>query len=83
MPDLEDIRAFCEVVDSGSLTRAGARLGMSKSMVSRRLARLEAELGAPLLARTTRGHVADRGGQPTSGPTPSGWSRSCSRRATR
>ena len=55
MPDLEDIRAFAEVVDSGSLTRAGARLGMSKSMISRRLARLEAELGAPLLARSTRG----------------------------
>ena len=55
MPDLEDIRAFSEVADSGSLTRAGARLGMSKSMISRRLARLEGELGAPLLARTTRG----------------------------
>lgn len=55
MPDLDDIRAFTEVVDSGSLTRAGARLGMSKSMISRRLARLEAELGATLLARTTRG----------------------------
>jgi DNA-binding transcriptional LysR family regulator len=55
MPDLEDIRAFCEVADSGSLTRAALRLRMSKSMVSRRLARLEAELGTPLLARTTRG----------------------------
>lgn len=55
MPDLDDIRVFSEVIDSGSLTRAGARLGMSKSMISRRLARLEAELGAPLLARTTRG----------------------------
>ena len=55
MPELEDIRTFSEVVESGSLTRAGARLGMSKSMVSRRLARLEAELGTPLLARTTRG----------------------------
>ncbi len=55
MPDLEDIRAFIEVVDSGSLSRAGLRLGMSKSMVSRRLTRLEADLGSPLLARTTRG----------------------------
>jgi DNA-binding transcriptional LysR family regulator len=55
MPDLEDIRAFIEVVESGSLSRAGLRLGMSKSMISRRLARLEGELGAPLLARTTRG----------------------------
>ena len=55
MPDLDDIRTFTEVVDSGSLSRAGERLGMSKSMVSRRLARLETELGQPLLARTTRG----------------------------
>jgi DNA-binding transcriptional LysR family regulator len=55
MPDLEDIRAFIEVVESGSLSRAGLRLGMSKSMISRRLARLEGELGVPLLARTTRG----------------------------
>lgn len=55
MPDLDDIRTFSEVVDSGSLTAAGARLGMSKSMVSRRLSRLEAELGTPLLARSTRG----------------------------
>jgi DNA-binding transcriptional LysR family regulator len=55
VPDLDDIRAFAEVADSGSLTRAGARLGMSKSMISRRLARLEGELGTTLLARTTRG----------------------------
>ena len=55
MPDLDDIRTFAEVVDSGSLSAAGARLGMSKSMVSRRLARLEDELGQPLLARSTRG----------------------------
>jgi DNA-binding transcriptional LysR family regulator len=55
MPHLEDIRAFTEVVASGSLSRAGARLGMSKSMISRRLTRLETELGVSLLARTTRG----------------------------
>ena len=55
MPDLDDIRIFAEVVETGSLTGAGARLGLSKSVVSRRLARLEAELGAPLVARTTRG----------------------------
>jgi DNA-binding transcriptional LysR family regulator len=55
MPEIADMRAFCEVVDSGSLTAAGRRLGLSKSMVSRRLARLEAEVGLPLIARTTRG----------------------------
>ena len=63
MPDLDDIRAFTEVVDSGSLSRAGSRLGMSKSMISRRLSRLEAELGAPLLARTTRGMSLTEAGQ--------------------
>jgi DNA-binding transcriptional LysR family regulator len=55
MPETDDIRVFAEVVDCGSLSRAGERLGMSKSLVSRRLARLEAELGVRLLARTTRG----------------------------
>lgn len=55
MPDLEDIRTFAEIVETGSLTRAGARLGLSKSVVSRRLSRLEGELGMPLVARTTRG----------------------------
>ena len=55
MPELDDIRIFAEVVETGSLTGAGARLGLSKSVVSRRLARLEDALGMPLVARTTRG----------------------------
>jgi DNA-binding transcriptional LysR family regulator len=55
MLDLDDVRAFTEVIRAGGLTRASARLGMSKSVLSRRLARLEAQLGTPLLARTTRG----------------------------
>lgn len=55
MFDLEDIQAFVAVADSGGFGRAGQRLGLSKSMVSRRVARLEAELGAQLLSRTTRG----------------------------
>ncbi len=55
MPDLEDIATFIEVVESASLTGAARRLGISKSMVSRRLSRLETDLGTSLLARTTRG----------------------------
>ncbi len=55
MPDLADIATFVEVVDSGSLGRAALRLGLSKSMVSRRLSWLEVELGMLLLARSTRG----------------------------
>lgn len=53
--DIEDLRSFVEVADSGGVSHAARRLGVSKSMVSRRLARLEDELGVQLLARTTRG----------------------------
>lgn len=53
--DIQDLRTFVEVADAGGVSPAARRLGVSKSMVSRRLARLEAELGIQLLARTTRG----------------------------
>ena len=53
--DIEDLRTFVEVADAGGVTPASVRLGISKSMVSRRLMRLEAELGVQLLARSTRG----------------------------
>lgn len=55
MSDLEDIQAFVEVVERGGFSEAARRLGMSKSIVSRRVARLEADLGVRLLSRTTRG----------------------------
>jgi DNA-binding transcriptional LysR family regulator len=60
--DLDDIRAFAEVAETGGFGRAGQSLGLSKSMVSRRVARLEAELGAQLLSRTTRGVVVTEAG---------------------
>ena len=41
MFDLEDIAAFVAVADAGGFGRAGQGLGLSKSMVSRRVARLE------------------------------------------
>ena len=55
MTDLEDLLNFIEVVENGGFNRAAKRLGISKSIVSRRIARLEKELGARLLSRTTRG----------------------------
>jgi DNA-binding transcriptional LysR family regulator len=53
--DMDDLTLFAEVADARGLTRAGRRLGLSKSMLSRRLARLEEALGAALFVRTTRG----------------------------
>lgn len=45
---------FAAVVDEGSFTRAADRLGITKTVVSQQVARLEVELGASLLVRTTR-----------------------------
>jgi DNA-binding transcriptional LysR family regulator len=50
-----DIQAFVAVADAGGLTPASGRLGVSKSIVSRRIARLEKSLNTRLLTRTTRG----------------------------
>ncbi|SFV38624.1 DNA-binding transcriptional regulator, LysR family [Devosia crocina] len=60
--DIEELQTFVEVADAGGITPAARRLGISKSIVSRRLARLEAELGEQLLARTTRGAALTEAG---------------------
>ncbi|MGE0324199.1 MAG: LysR family transcriptional regulator [Polyangiaceae bacterium] len=52
--DLSGIEVFIQVVKAGSFTAAGDRLGLPKSTISRRVTRLEQELGARLLHRTTR-----------------------------
>jgi DNA-binding transcriptional LysR family regulator len=62
MFDLEDLRTFVEVADAGGLTPAARRLGVSKSVVSRRLVRLEQALGTQLLSRTTRGAALTEAG---------------------
>lgn len=53
--DLVDVLAFVRVVETGSFARAAERMGLSKPVLSRRVARLEAQLGARLLTRTARG----------------------------
>jgi DNA-binding transcriptional LysR family regulator len=60
--DIEDIETFVEVANSGGVSSAARRLGLSKSIVSRRLLRLETELGAKLLSRTTRGSALTEAG---------------------
>jgi DNA-binding transcriptional LysR family regulator len=62
MFDMEDLRTFVEVADAGGLTPAARRLGLSKSIVSRRLVRLEEGLGVQLLVRTTRGAALTEAG---------------------
>lgn len=54
MQDLNDLLYFAEVVDRGGFAAAGRALGVPKSRLSRRVAELEARLGARLLQRTTR-----------------------------
>jgi DNA-binding transcriptional LysR family regulator len=60
--DLDDLRTFVDVAEAGGVSAAARRLGVSKSIVSRRLFRLEAELGVQLLARTTRGAALTEAG---------------------
>lgn len=60
--DIEDLRTFVEIADAGGVSPAARRLGVSKSIVSRRLVRLEADLGVQLLARTTRGAALTEAG---------------------
>jgi DNA-binding transcriptional LysR family regulator len=60
--DTEDLQTFVEVADAGGVSAAARRLGVSKSIVSRRLFRLEGELGVQLLSRTTRGAALTEAG---------------------
>jgi DNA-binding transcriptional LysR family regulator len=61
--DLLDVLSFVRVVETGSFSRGGERMGISKSILSRRVARLEAQLGARLLTRSARGAAPTDAGQ--------------------
>ena len=49
------VRSFLAVLDAGSLLGAARRLGAQQPTLSRQVAQLEAQLGAPLFERTGRG----------------------------
>jgi DNA-binding transcriptional LysR family regulator len=51
---LEGMETFLAVAEAGSVSGAGRRLNISKSVVSERLKELERSLGAHLVQRTTR-----------------------------
>lgn len=50
----EELQAFVAVIDFRGFGNAGDKLGIAKSMVSRRVSELEKRLGVQLLQRTTR-----------------------------
>ncbi|MET0051341.1 MAG: LysR family transcriptional regulator [Candidatus Thiodiazotropha sp.] len=54
MNRLESLESFVAVVESGRFSTAAERLGIGKSVISRRVSELEDHLGALLLHRTTR-----------------------------
>jgi DNA-binding transcriptional LysR family regulator len=54
MDKFADIEAFTAVVEAGTFSAAGERLGIAKSVISRRISQLERRLGSRLLHRTTR-----------------------------
>src|SRR5687767_11377722 len=61
--DWNDVDAFCCVIEFGGFTAAAKALSRPKSSVSASVARLEAELGARLLQRTTRRIRATEAGE--------------------
>lgn len=52
--DMDLLRAFARVAETGSFTRAGQQLGASQSAISVKIKKLEDRLGDALLARSPR-----------------------------
>jgi LysR family tcuABC transcriptional regulator len=53
--DLRQLRYFVHIVESGSLAKASRQLFIAQPALSQQLAKLEAEVGKPLLIRTAKG----------------------------
>lgn len=61
--NLNRLAYFSAVVEAGSFTRAAERLGVTKTVVSQQVSRLEQETGTSLLVRTTRRVEATEAGR--------------------
>jgi DNA-binding transcriptional LysR family regulator len=53
-PDANTLELFARIAAAGSFAQAARDLGLTRAAVSRRVAVVEAQLGTPLFARTTR-----------------------------
>jgi DNA-binding transcriptional LysR family regulator len=56
--DVQKLRYFAEIAACGSFSRAGIKLALAQSALSRHIHELELQLGQPLFYRTGRGVVA-------------------------
>ena len=55
MDRIQDIRLFIRIVDLGSFSKAAQELGIGQPAATKQINRMEAQLGARLLHRTTHG----------------------------
>lgn len=53
--DLTDLRLFCDVVETGAITRGAEKSALALAAASTRIRNMEAALGAPLLVRSRQG----------------------------
>ncbi|MBS7700739.1 MULTISPECIES: LysR family transcriptional regulator [unclassified Chelatococcus] len=58
-----DLQFFLVAARSGSAAEAARRLNIDQATVSRRVRRLEAQLGQPLLVRGPQGHALTQAGE--------------------
>jgi DNA-binding transcriptional LysR family regulator len=58
-----ELAAFAKVIETRSLSRAAAELGLPRATLSRRLGRLEERLGARLVRRSTRSLTPTEAGE--------------------
>lgn len=62
-PSLDDLAIFLAVVEASGFRTAARRLGLSPSTISETISRLEAQLGVPLLTRSTRSVMPTQAGR--------------------
>ncbi|MGF9761805.1 LysR family transcriptional regulator [Microvirga sp. 0TCS3.31] len=61
--DWDKIRLFYEVTEAGNFTRAGDKLGVNQSSISRQISALEQDLKVPLFHRHARGLILTEHGE--------------------
>lgn len=61
--DMRQLRYFVQIVESGSLAKASRQLFIAQPALSQQMARLEDEVGKPLLVRSSRGVVPTDNGE--------------------